>query len=332
MADVFPSLIGNEKLKALMTEDILGHTVSHAYIVEGPEKSGRHTFAMSMINGLVCTAKSGDIPCGKCENCKKIKNGFFADIYYLNKGENATISVESVRQMLKTVYYSPNENSDYKFYIIEEAEKMTPAAQNALLLTLEEPPSYAVFLLLTTDSALLLETVRSRAVTLRMELFSPDIIFKNLQNSPEFKAVDEKTLKSAATLASGSLGAAAEIVRNGDKSSKVYENASAFVKKLCTGRKGESIVFVNSLKLTRGECDLFFRLIQSAVRDLIAYKNGGKAFTFYSDVSEASEICKSVTVAKLVRLFDSIVKASEDISLSNANITLVLTHLAASAA
>ena len=331
MNKVFNSLIGNDKLKALLGDDIINHTVHHAYIIEGPRKCGKHLIAECMIKGLVCTADRSDVPCGICRNCKRIAEKNFADITYINRGENATVSVDTIRKSLENLLYSPNEESDYKFYIIEEAERMTPQAQNALLLSLEEPPEYAVFFLLTTDAGTLLETVRSRALTLKAEIFSPSYIMDYLKAQTEFSHVGEDKLKTAAALSNGSLGYAAEILRDSEKSSAMYDSVCGFVENICRKKKSENILFFASQKLGRQECDTFLALAMSAVRDLIAYKNGSDSFIFYSNSNDVSALCSSITISKLASVLELITKAAEDILVSNANINLVLTHLAAAA-
>ena len=114
MSDIFPSLIGNEKIKSILKNDIVNHTVFHAYVIEGPEGSGRHTLAKGIIQSLSCMSPRNGVPCGNCNNCKKIRDGMYADVFYLNKEDKATVSVEQVRSMLETVSYSPNEEADYK--------------------------------------------------------------------------------------------------------------------------------------------------------------------------------------------------------------------------
>lgn len=331
MNKIFDSLIGNDKLKALLTSDIINRTVHHAYIIEGPPKCGKHLIAESIIKGLACTAEKSEIPCGHCRNCKRLLEKSFADITYINKGENATVSVETVRKALETLAYCPNEDSDYKFYIIEEAEKMTVQAQNALLLSLEEPPEYAVFFLLTTDSQMLLETVRSRALTLKCQLFSPGFIAEYLKSQKEFSSFDADRLKTAAALSKGSLGYAAEILRGGVKISAMYDSVCRFTENLCKKKRSENLLLFSSQKFSRQDCDTFLTLAMSAVRDLIAYKNGCTSFTFYTNPDDISPLCSRITVAALVRAEEQISRARENIIRSNANINLVLTLLAASA-
>lgn len=330
MSDIFPSLIGNEKIKSLVSADIRNHSVNHAYIIEGPAGSGRHTFVFDMIKALACIGKGPETPCCKCENCKKISEGLFCDIIHLERTDTATVQAKPVRDLLETVYFSPNENCDYKFYIIDETEKMTPAAQNSLLLTLEEPPQYVIFFLLTEDASLLLETVRSRSVILQTELFTPEFIYNQLKSDRRFSSMPDEKLKSAASLGAGALGASQKMLQKDDLS-RYADIASELVNSLCTGRMSDSIMLVSGFDFERNEFADIFRYCESAMRDLIAYKNGCSEFIFYSDVEDVQEICRSTMLTKLISVYNSIVKAKEDILTLNANVNLVMTHLAASA-
>lgn len=327
MNNIFKNLIGNEHLKSLLTNDIVNRTVNHAYIIEGDRGSGRHTVAAEMIRALACVGNKEAVPCGTCPNCKKIAEGMFADIYILNKSDAATVSVDSVRKMLETVSYSPNEDSDYKFYIIEDGEKMTTGAQNALLLTLEEPPEYAVFFILCTDSAALLETVRSRAVTLKTERFSPSFVLEHLKNDKKLKGTAEDKLKIAASLSGGSLGFAKELCSAKSKYTKLFEDATLFTENLCKRKGSDNLLLMTQSKLTRAEYADFFKLVLYALRDLIAYKNGADELIFYTSRDNAAALCSGITLSQLFRLYDAVTAACDDITASNANITLVITHL-----
>ena len=164
-------IIGNIALKKRLCDDVISNSLSHAYILEGPDGSGRHTIAYMTAAALACEAKddtSKPLPCLTCPTCKKILEKKSPDIIVKGTEGKASIGVDIARFIKEDVYTLPND-LEHKFYIIEEADKMTHQAQNALLLTLEEPPSFVHFFLLCNNSASLLETIRSRAPTLRTE-------------------------------------------------------------------------------------------------------------------------------------------------------------------
>ena len=186
-----PQVVANDALRSRLCTDILGGKLSHAYIIEGPEGTGKHLIARNIAAALSCICKNEDaipLPCLHCINCRKIMSGISPDVIYIKREEGkAQIGVESVRLVKSDVAIMPND-LDYKVYIIEEADKMTVQAQNALLLTLEEPPEYVVFLLLCESADLLLETVRSRAPVLRTEPVKPDAMAEFLCSSEQAAA------------------------------------------------------------------------------------------------------------------------------------------------
>ena len=173
--DFFPDLYGNEKIKQNLAVDAARGKCAHAYIIEGPDGSGKHLLARLLAASSVCAERehpTHPVPCRVCPNCHRILHDISADVSYISLNGKASIGVEAIRNMKQNLYVTPNDG-EKKFYIIENAELMTVQAQNSLLLSLEEPPEYVMFFLLTTHSAGLLETIRSRAPTVRMEQFSP---------------------------------------------------------------------------------------------------------------------------------------------------------------
>ena len=151
---IFPQLIGNSRIKNILGGDIARGTMGHAYILVGPAGSGKHTAALSIASALACEYRKdgkNPLPCGKCLACRKIAEGVSPDVSFIRRAEDrATLGVSIIRELREDLYIAPNEN-EKKVYIIEEADRMTDEAQNALLLSLESPPPYVVFLLLTQN-------------------------------------------------------------------------------------------------------------------------------------------------------------------------------------
>ena len=165
MKSYMPQIAANRKLCERISKDIIKNRLSHAYIIEGAPGTGRRTFAKSIAQAIACSNKDNDsfpLPCNICDNCKKISNGLSPDVITVSREEDkATIGVDAARFIKSDINILPNE-LDYKIYIIEDADRMTVEAQNALLLTLEEPPSYVIFILATTEQHKLPATIISR--------------------------------------------------------------------------------------------------------------------------------------------------------------------------
>ena len=322
--EIFPALRGNEKLKNMLSSDFASGKSAHAYILEGPAGSGKRTMAMQIAQAVLCEHRDDaayPLPCGTCPTCRKIAGGISVDVLRLSNGEHATIGVEAVRQIRQTLYIAPNDG-DKKIYIIENAHRMTVQAQNALLLSLEEPPPYVMFLLLTEDASALLETVRSRAPTIKTELFSASYVADYLQ-SIDLTSVQKERIPAAAHLCGGALGSALNLIRNGESELSLYKTAEELVSLLLTGKKTDALVFVNtSLPKEREKTRSLLTLVRFALRDLLASKKGGELL-FYT---ELPPYARRVSIRRLLELSEAVVRAENDIA-ANGSQVVVMTGL-----
>lgn len=204
----FDNIIGNERIIASLKGAILNKRLNHAYIFDGVGGSGKHTIAKTFAKTLNCTAGAA-VPCGKCISCETFESGNNPDIIYVKRGEgDREIKIDAVRNTInKNVEIKPYSNK-YKIFIIEDADTMNIAAQNAFLKTLEEPPAYAVFLLLTENYNKLLVTVLSRCQRFKMQPVSTDNIVKYLVAK---HSTDRAAAQIAALYSQGSIGRAEEL-------------------------------------------------------------------------------------------------------------------------
>lgn len=329
MKKYFSRLCENKRTVSMLAPKIENGTHSHAYIIEGPDGSGKHTLAAEICKALFCIGEDGDtFPCEKCRFCRMTDEGINTDISVLTRRERAAISVEATREMLSTLSYAPDEGR-YKVYIIDEADKMTPQAQNTLLLSLEEPPSYVVFLLLCSDSAKLLETVRSRAALVRTELFGADFTAAWLRKQPTVinSGVGDAEIMRAARMSGGALGAALEDLTN-SRDKALEEAAGQLCDCLCRSSLSQRLACVSSMKYSRSEYDKLFFYTLNALRDLIAVKSGGGETLYYSDAGAAYAVCSRVKMKKLVRLYDAVDDARRYICEMNASAPTVMSALA----
>ena len=155
----FQDVIGQEKITGHLQNAIRMQKVSHAYLIQGEQGSGKKMLASIFAKTLQGEEK-GIEPCGKCRSCKQADSYNHPDIRWITH-EKATIGVDDIRLQLNNDILIKPYSSDYKIYIIEDAEKMTEQAQNAMLKTIEEPPEYVIFLFATTDPQKILPTILS---------------------------------------------------------------------------------------------------------------------------------------------------------------------------
>ncbi len=325
----FENLIGNRRLKDILEADIAKGRCAHAYILEGPYGSGKHTAALDICAAISCENREdpdSPHPCGECESCRKILSGSSVDVMFVKREEDkASLGVDPIRAVKSSLYQPPNDG-ERKFYIIPEAELMTIQAQNALLLSLEEPPEYVMFLILCTDASTLLETVRSRAPVLRMEKFSASFIEDELRRRfPSKKPEDEEKIVYASHVSGGSLGYALELYEKGEDELKLYRAAGRLAELMLSGRQSEAMVFIRTeIPDDRRKVCRILSLARNAVRDMLAAKKDGELL-FYSEKTIPA-ISKKISVRKAAAACQALSSAENDIS-SNCSRLTVLTSL-----
>lgn len=160
------TLLGNERLKSGLAAAFAADKLSHCYLIAGPAGSGKRSLARILAAAMECTA-GAKRPCGSCLQCRKVLDGVHPDVITVDDPAKKTVTVDQIRKARADVWIKPNEGRR-KVYLFPRAADMNPAAQNALLKVIEEPPPYAAFLLLTEAAERLLPTIRSRAVLLRL--------------------------------------------------------------------------------------------------------------------------------------------------------------------
>ena len=234
--------------KVLGHEEVLRHLqnaaamdkVSHSYIFAGEKGSGKKLLAKLFAMTLQCD-KHGKEPCLQCPSCKKAMKRNHPDIIYVTHEKPNTISIDDIReQLIGDVAIKPY-NGPYKIYIVDEAEKMTVQAQNALLKTIEEPPAYAVILLLVNNGGTLLPTIASRCVTLNFKPVRDEVIKKYLMEElhvPDYQA------EVSVAFAQGNVGKAKQIATAEDFS-EMMDAAFRILKK---GKDMEVYEMVDAIK------------------------------------------------------------------------------------
>lgn len=338
MNKIFQTLIGNNVLKRNIGVDIRRGHNSHAYIIEGDKGSGKRTIAELIASALSCEHRfdeDSDLPCGECNNCRRIKKGISSDIVRITPEGKASIGIEAVRKIKDGLYVTPND-SDTRTYIIESADLLTPQAQNALLLSIEEPPSFAVFLLLVEDSTKLLETIRSRAQCIRTDVFSAHEVsnyLKELPGGAELSRRNPDKFNAAVSLSGGSLGKAADLMRGGDDASallKCRKRALELVSHLTDNKTTEPFKIIKTFAKTSAESKEIFYLADNAIRDLCVLKktdDESDAFlTFFTDRNEADETVSDVSFKKLLYVHECLCNAVKQLD-SNMSVKTVYINL-----
>ncbi len=334
----FDDMLGNLRLRERLGRDVRDDRLSHAYILEGSDGFGKHMLALRLAAALACERKTDDaspFPCRACPACKKILSGNSPDVIYINRGEKATLGVDVIRSMHSDVCIAPNE-CENKIYVIEEAHLMTEQAQNAFLLTLEEPPAYVRFLLLCNTTATILETVKSRAPTLRLEPLPWNEIGEYLLQTDNaaktLKAQSPQEFRELLVSANGSVGTAKRLLD--PKQRKPILECRAAAKEfalLCSANRNsaDALNFIHGLsKQKRDEIIRQLGEILVCVRDLFLCKQTEQApLCFFAEREEATALSYRFSAPELLRISQGL-EAAVDRLQSNANARLTLLSLA----
>lgn len=199
----FTNIVGHEQIIDHLKTAIQQQKVSHAYIFSGEDGSGKKLVADVFAKTLQCQHR-GIQSCNICKSCMQAESGNHPDIIQVTH-EKVSIGVDDIRIQVNSDIQIKPYSSEYKVYIIDDADKMTEAAQNALLKTIEEPPSYAIILLLTDNISRLLPTILSRCVTLSFKPIQTDKIKQYLMQQYQ---VPDYMAQLSATFARGNIGRA----------------------------------------------------------------------------------------------------------------------------
>ena len=175
---VFEDVVGQEPIERTLKNAIAQDKVSHAYLFCGPRGTGKTTTARLLAKALLCQSGPTPDPDGACEDCQLIADGAHPDVYELDAASRT--GVENVREeIISRVQFAPTRGR-YKVYIIDEVHMLSTAAFNALLKTLEEPPSHVVFILCTTDPQKVPETIHSRCQRFDFRRIAPETMVSRL--------------------------------------------------------------------------------------------------------------------------------------------------------
>lgn len=312
-------MLFNRTEKEKLLSEIASGKLSHAYLIEGGEGCGKTYFARFAAAAVLCTGDKP--PCGKCPSCVKALAGSHPDLFYFSPDKKASMGVETVRDIKKSLFFMPNDG-DRKVYIIDDAQKMTVQAQNALLKFIEEPPASVLFFIVADKKESLLPTVVSRTRIISLAPSDNADIRRFLMS--ESKKSGGEQIDEAINMAEGSPGKALKLLCR--DFSRQRQLCLDFMPVLVRTSKSDAMAFLLSMKLNRDGVKEFFTLLMTALADVMNARFGRATRLLSRDA--AAEYAKSITDRKNAYLFDlateAVVRAGE-----NANINLLLMTFAA---
>lgn len=313
----FSEIYGHTQLVAHLQQAIQSKRVTHAYLFCGMAGSGKHLIAETFAKALLCEY-GGAEPCGKCKSCMTFEAGTHPDVIYV-KAEKKSLGVDEVREkIVEDVGIKPYRYA-HKVYIVEQADLMTPQAQNALLKTLEEPPEYAVILLLAEKQDVFLQTILSRVVNLQLRPLSETLVMQYLQ---EKKGVTQEQAALYAAYAQGSIGQALLLLEDTEFAQMRQD---VLQKMQSIQRMSEASVFLWAKEWEAYKEDWrFLDIIQLWYRDLlIAKRLQDDTYLIQKDMQREIFACATEPASELVRKAEAAQKAKIRLS-QNANFRLTI--------
>lgn len=313
----FTYFIGNEKLKKRVSSLVDSSRLPHAILIEGESGMGKRTLAREIARALVCRSV-GEKACLECSQCVKALKGVHPDIFeYSAPGGANSFHIDTVRDVIGDAYIIPNE-ADHKVFILANAHCMNDNAQNALLKILEEPPSYAVFILTAENRTMLLPTVLSRVVTVSVDGVEPKQGADYIVN--HFPEADYNEAYSAVCAFGGNIGKAAESI-SGGKFGDMLRLTDDICSGIAAGREYELLKTLSPLTGSRQDTAAVLNMLKTVFRDALA---GGEILSGRQDCVKKLE--REFTRAKLLSLYEAAEQLSEMAS-KNANSQLLITKI-----
>lgn len=262
----FGQIIGHGEVIEHLQKGIRENKVSHAYIFAGENGSGKKTMAEIFATALQCE-KQGEDVCGTCQSCMQAEGGNQPDIKWVTH-EKASIGVEDIRvQVNQDIAIKPY-SSPYKIYIIPDGEKMTEQAQNALLKTIEEPPAYAVIILLTENINSFLPTILSRCVTLQFKPVAPGLIKKYLM---EKLSVPDYLAELSASFCQGNVGKGIRYASS-EEFSEIKKETLHLLEHVDEMNHHEIVQFAKSVAERKKDIHDYLDLMMLWYRDVLLFK------------------------------------------------------------
>lgn len=312
--------VGNGGVTTYLSSRLRSGSIPNALFLEGESGVGKTALAQLFANALLCSGE-GEKPCLHCNDCREFASGGHPDLFVAQgSGKTASISVAAIRALIQDAYILPHQ-SERKVYFIDDAQRMTPQAQNALLKVLEEPPAHVVFLLTCPSRFDLLETILSRTQVFTLFPLTPAQALDFL--SARFPGRRTEELKELASRYQGNLG---KILSALDiKQTELLPSALCQVPDALTG--GDEYRLMMALSVfdqSKEQLSLFLSAFRLLIRDALVHRSGGKELLSLAP-SAARKLADSLTQQQCLALLE-LVSQTETQMERNVYLPLVLTR------
>ena len=316
----FKDVVGHKDIINYIRNAVREDKVSHAYILNGERGAGKKMLANLFAATLLCE-KGGPDPCNECHSCRQAESGNHPDIIKVTHEKPNSISVDDIREQVNNTIMIKPYQGPYKVYIIPQADMMTTQAQNALLKTIEEPPEYAVIMLLTENADTLLPTINSRCVMLKLRNIKDTLIKKYLMETmqvPDYKA------DMCTAFAQGNMGRAI-MLANSEHFNEIRDEAVQLLKYINEMELSEIVQAVSRITAYKLEINDYLDIIMIWYRDVLLYKatKDMDKVVFKDQIKYIKERAKRSSYEGIELIIESLEKAKARLK-ANVNFELVM--------
>lgn len=286
--------IFHEDILNKLIDNVRRGTNAAAYIFEGHAGLGKHNAARLFAKSLVCESPDA-APCCSCPSCIEAQAESHPDIVYVKREKDkASLGIKPIREMIAECNIKPF-GKRHKVFIIDEGELLTAEAQNAFLKIIEEPPEYAVFIIVCPSAELLLETVRSRSVTVTFPPVSDEVTRQYIEK----KYPDEPRVDFLVKYCEGIPGAADALIGN-DEFDALRDEVLSLVPRLLSQNKAHAFEVADYVENNKARAAEIFDMLLMYLRDALATSMGSPESVVNTDKRDKIDILAQTYPAGLI--------------------------------
>lgn len=302
----YDHIIGESQIKEHFRNAIKYNKISHSYIFNGESGMGKKTLAKAFSMALQCEKQSGE-PCMECISCKQALSGNHPDIIWVTHEKENVVAIDEIREQLVSDIQIKPYKSNYKIYIVDDAQKMNVATQNAVLKTIEEPPEYGLIMFLTTNSDLFLPTILSRCITLNVKPLHKDRIRTQLMR--EYQIPDYRA-EVIASFSGGNMGKAIRLASS-ERFNELKDEVVHLVKYIGDMEVYEMVAAVKRSADYKLEIEDYLDMLTLWFRDVLMYKASKSVddMLFKEEITTIAEQARTASYNGMENIINGIDKA-----------------------
>ncbi len=314
-------VVGNQLILNTIHKSVQNKNFSHSYIISGDYGLGKKTIANYFAKSIMCVHNP---PCNSCPTCLSIDNKNNGDIVYVAPLNNKkSLGVNDIRiNVIQKLNLKPYKY-DYKIFIIDKCDTMTIEAQNSLLKSIEEPPHYAIFFLLTENINNFLSTILSRCITLKAKPLSKEDVYNYLINNCN-EDIEHSKAKFISSYSEGNIGVALDMI----KDNSFRENRDKIIDYIISVQSldlVQTLKLVNNFDIFKQDISRYLNILLSFYRDIIVFKETNKNnFIINQDkINLINEQSRLYTKKNLYKKLDTVLNTKNQLD-RNANYNLTI--------